>query len=85
LGNPAIDAAFDRVRYAENEAAHRLAIAGLNQAFIDDPPAVFLAWSEQARAISQRFVVPPLDAGRDPLAVMRMWTPRQDQRLASRN
>jgi ABC-type transport system substrate-binding protein len=84
-GNTTIDFALDRVRYAEDETAFRRAIAGMQQAFIDDPPAIFLAWREGARAISQRFVVPPLEAGRDPLATLRLWTPRTDERLASRN
>jgi len=84
-GNATIDRALDRVRYAEDETAYRQAVAGMQQAFIEDPPAVFLAWSERARAISQRFLVPPLEAGRDPLATMRLWTPHPDQRFASRN
>jgi len=57
----------------------------LQQAFTDDPAAVFLAWSERARAINKRFVVPPLEAGRDPLATLRLWTPRSDERVARRN
>jgi peptide/nickel transport system substrate-binding protein len=84
-GNSTTDAALDRVRYAEDEPAYRTAVAGLYQAFIDDPPAVFLAWSERARAISKRFLVPPLESGRDPLAIMRLWSPHQDQRFASSN
>src|SRR5262245_41054926 len=84
-GNATIDLALDRVRYAEDENAYRQAVAGMQQAFIDDPPAVFLAWSERAQAISQRFVVPPLDPGQNPLAILRLWTPRGDERVARRN
>jgi peptide/nickel transport system substrate-binding protein len=84
-GNATIDLALDRVRYAEDESAYRQAVAGMQQAFIEDPPAIFLAWSEGARAISQRFVVPPFEAGRDPLATLRLWTPRTDEKVASRN
>jgi peptide/nickel transport system substrate-binding protein len=84
-GNATIDHALDAARYAEDETSYRQAIAGLQQAFIEDPPAVFLAWSERARAISQRFVVPPLEAGRDPLATLRLWTPRNDERVARSN
>jgi len=84
-GNATIDLALDRARYAEDESAYRQAVAGVQQAFIDDPPAVFLAWSERAQAISQRFVVPPLDAGQNPLATLRLWTPRSDERVARRN
>jgi len=84
-GNATTDAAFDRVRYTEDESTYRSAVADLHQEFINDPPAVFLAWTERARAIGRRFVVPSLESGRDPLAVMRLWTPHPDQRLASRN
>jgi len=84
-GNPTIDTALDRARYAEDESAYRQAVAGLQQAFTDDPAAVFLAWSERARAINKRFIVPPLEAGRDPLATLRLWTPRSDERVARRN
>ena len=38
---------------------------------MDDPPAIFLAWSERARAVSNRFVVPPPEAGRDVLSTLR--------------
>jgi ABC-type transport system substrate-binding protein len=84
-GNATIDGALDRARSAEDESAYRQAVAGLQQAFTDDPAAVFLAWSERARAINKRFVVPPLEAGRDPLATLRLWTPRIDERVARRN
>jgi hypothetical protein len=57
----------------------------LQQTFLDDPPAVFLAWSERARAISRRFEVPPAEANRDILLTLRNWKPRNDNRLANRN
>jgi peptide/nickel transport system substrate-binding protein len=85
LGNSTIDAAFDRVRYAESEANYRQAVAGLQQAFLDDPPAIFLAWIESARAVSKRFEVPALEPGRDVLGTMRLWTPNNRVTLASRN
>jgi ABC-type transport system substrate-binding protein len=86
LGNPTVDSAFDRVGQVEDEAAYRQAVGRLQQAFLDDPPAIFLAWSERARAISKRFAVPPPEAGRDVLGTIRLWSPRNnDARLASRN
>ena len=45
---------------------------------IDDPPAIFLAWSERARAVSKRFVVPDAEPGRDILSTLRFWKPAED-------
>jgi len=85
FGNHTIDSAFDHVSQAENETTYRQAVSSLQQAFIDDPPAIFLAWSERARAISKRFAVPAPEAGRDVLLTLRLWTPRNGERIASRN
>jgi hypothetical protein len=58
----------------------------VQQAFVDDPPAILLAWGERARAVSKRFVVQPPDPQRpDVLATLRLWKPRNDNRFASRN
>ena len=75
LGTPSIDAAFDAVRHAGGEAQYADAVAGLQQAFMDDPPAIFLAWSVRARAISKRFKVPASEPGRDIVATLRLWKP----------
>jgi hypothetical protein len=85
FGNKAVDAAFDKARFAETESSFRDAVRGVDQAFRDDPPAILLAWSERARAISRRFDVPPADAGRDILFTLRQWKPRADAAFASRN
>lgn len=86
FGNQTIDTALDRVRHAPSEADYRQAVAGLQQAFMDDPPAIFLAWSVRARAVSRRFVVPPAEPGRDVLSTLRVWKPTSTgQQQASRN
>ena len=85
IGNATVDAVLDRVRHAETETEYRAAAAGLQDAFRDDPPAIFLAWSERARAVSKRFVVPTPDAGRDILSTLRLWTPRTNDMSTSRN
>jgi ABC-type transport system substrate-binding protein len=85
FGNRGVDAAFDRARHAETEQAYRQAVTALQQAFSDDPPAIFLAWLERARAVSKRFVVPPSEPGRDIVGTLRLWTPRNDERIANRN
>jgi hypothetical protein len=52
---------------------------------MDDPPAIFLAWSVRARAISNRFVVPPPEAGRDVIGTLRLWKPAAGVAQASQN
>jgi ABC-type transport system substrate-binding protein len=84
-GNATVDIALDRVRHAASDEDVRAAIGGLQQAFMDDPPAVFLAWSQRARAVSHRFVVPSPEQGRDILSNLRLWKPTTGQPQASRN
>src|SRR5438552_2075238 len=85
FGNPTIDAALDHVRNAGTDDQYRRAVASLQQAFADDPPAIFLAWSERARAVSKRFDVPTPEPGRDILSTLRLWKPTGEERRASRN
>lgn len=85
FGTSSADVALDRVRHAPSESAYRDAVAGLQQSFMDDPPAIFLAWSQQSRAVSTRFVVPTPEPGREILSNLRMWTPAADNSKAGRN
>jgi peptide/nickel transport system substrate-binding protein len=85
FGTGTSDAALDRVRNAQSEAEYRDAVAGLQQTFMDDPPAIFLAWSQRARAVSKRFIVPAAEPGRDILSTLRLWKPASDAKQASRN
>lgn len=86
FGSPGLDAALDGVRHAASDDEYRAAVAALQQTTVDDPPAIFLAWSERARAVSNRFDVSVTEPGRDILATLPFWTlsagPRQ---AASRN
>jgi peptide/nickel transport system substrate-binding protein len=84
FGSVTTDEAFDRVRYAETEADYRHAVTGLQQAFMDDPPAMFLAWSVGTRAFSKRFEV-PAEEGRDVLSTLRLWKPATARQQAIRN
>ena len=85
FGTATSDAALDRVRNSQSEAAYRDAVVGLQQAFMDDPPAIFLAWSQRARAVSKRFDV-VTEEGRDILGTLRLWKPTPDVRQpANRN
>jgi ABC-type transport system substrate-binding protein len=84
-GNKTVDAALDRVRHAPSEDSYKEAVLGLEQAFVDDPPAIFIAWSVRARAVSKRFDV-PVEEGRDILGTLRLWRPMTEARTqASRN
>jgi hypothetical protein len=85
FGTATTDAALDRVRNAQSEPLYRDAVAGLQQTFMDDPPAIFLAWSQRARAVSRRFIVPAAEPGRDILSTLRLWKPVGDTKQASRN
>jgi len=80
-----IDAALDRVRHAASDDEYRAGVTAFQQAIVDDPPAIFLAWGERARAVSRRFDVPVPEDGRDVLSTLRMWRPAPRQQIASRN
>jgi ABC-type transport system substrate-binding protein len=84
-GNATVDAALDRVRNATSDDEYRDGVRAVQQAFVDDPPALFLAWTERARAVSTRFTVIQPAPGRDILGTIGSWTPRNDERTASRN
>jgi peptide/nickel transport system substrate-binding protein len=72
--SPAVDEALDRVRHAANDDEYRAGVAAFQDAIVDDPPAIFLAWSQRARAVSRRFEV-PIEPGRDVLGTLRLWRP----------
>jgi ABC-type transport system substrate-binding protein len=80
-----IDAALDEVRHAASDDAYLKAVAGFQQAMLDDPPAIFLAWMERARAVTKHFDVPPVEAGRDIMAGLRQWKSSGLAQAASRN
>ncbi len=48
----------------------------------DDPPALFLAWSARARAISSEYEFPQ-EEGVDPMFTLWRWTPRVNALAAS--
>lgn len=86
LGNATVDGALDGLRRASSDDDYKRAVSGILRAFSDDPPAIFLAWSERARAVSRRFIVPAAEPGRDILSTLRLWKPTPDARQpASRN
>jgi ABC-type transport system substrate-binding protein len=70
----AVDGALDEVRHARSDDEYRAGVTKFQQAILDDPPAIFLAWDERARAVSRRFEV-PAEPGVDILLSLRMWKP----------
>jgi peptide/nickel transport system substrate-binding protein len=74
FSSAAVDAGLDDIRHAASDAEYHDGVARFQQAVIDDPPAIFLAWSERARAVSRRFEVPS-EPGVDILGTLRMWRP----------
>jgi peptide/nickel transport system substrate-binding protein len=79
--SPAVDDALDRVRHAANDDEYRAGVAAFQRAMVDDPPAIFLAWSQRARAVSTRFQV-PVEPGRDVLGTLRLWRPAADKQTS---
>jgi hypothetical protein len=73
------------VRHAASDDEYRSGVTAFQQAVVDEPPAIFLAWSERARAVSHRFDVPVPEDGRDVLSTLRLWRPTPNQQSASRN
>ncbi len=57
---------------------YKSAVGDFERAIAEDPPAVFLAWGERSRAVSNRFDVKP-QPGRDVLATLRLWRPTADK------
>ena len=51
------DAALEGIRRAQNESEYRDYFRRFQQATFENPPAVFLAWGESARAVNRRFEV----------------------------
>ncbi|MGB7217819.1 MAG: ABC transporter substrate-binding protein [Vicinamibacterales bacterium] len=83
-GSARVDAALDRIRQSSSDDEYRRAVAGFQQAVVDDPPAIFLAWRERARAVNRRFDV-ATEPGRDILTTLRLWRPVSGDKIASGN
>jgi peptide/nickel transport system substrate-binding protein len=75
--NAEVDRLFEVLRTTPNEAAVRSAVGRLQRVLLDDPPALFLAWNERARAIRREFVFPE-EPGVDPVFSLWNWRRRGD-------
>jgi peptide/nickel transport system substrate-binding protein len=72
--NPEAERLFEVLRTTINEGAVRSATSRLQSVLLEDPPALFLAWDQRARAVRREYNVPE-DAGQDPMLTMWQWTP----------
>ena len=70
--NAAADRWLDQLRFVGDEASVRAATSQLQRVMIEDPPALFIAWSERTGAVSKRLNVPPSTGG-DPLYALSKW------------
>jgi peptide/nickel transport system substrate-binding protein len=73
-GYTAADAVLDSIRGSRRDDEVRAGVARLATILHDDPPAVFLAWQETARAVSTKFDVAP-ERDRDIIANLWQWRP----------
>jgi len=82
-GYDAADGPLDRLRQATSDDETRSAVAELQQTLYDDPPAIFIAWPEAARAVRSTFEVPP-DSNPDVMGTLWRWKPVNAVMRASR-
>jgi peptide/nickel transport system substrate-binding protein len=85
ITSPHIDDALDRIRHAASDDEYRAGVTAFQQAMVDDPVALFLAWGERARAVSRRFEVVAPNKDRDILNTLRLWRPDAQQLATTRN
>ena len=72
---------FELLRTSTNEGAIRSAVSRLQRVLLDDPPALFLAWNQRARAVRRNFRV--AESGRDPLFTIWQWAENPDRQPVS--
>jgi peptide/nickel transport system substrate-binding protein len=79
FSSSAIDAALDAIDRAPDEKSYQTSVATFRKAIVDDPPAIFLAWGERARAVSTRFEVPS-GTSLETLRAIRLFRPVIEER-----
>jgi peptide/nickel transport system substrate-binding protein len=82
-GYTSADAALERIRRATSDEDVRSGVAELVRVFNEDPPAAFLAWQMQSRAVSAQFDV-LREPNRDVLSNLWQWRPVGTPQYASR-
>jgi len=71
--NALVDVALDAALTAPGDRQFSEAIRQFEAAVHDDPPAIFLAWSQTVQAVSRRFAIPAENDGRDAIHVLGRW------------
>ncbi len=71
-----VDAALDAVRRNGGESVVRASTGQLQRAFANNPPGIFIAWSERSRAVSRRIEVPTA-TGLGPFQPFAKWRVRR--------
>jgi ABC-type transport system substrate-binding protein len=79
-----VDDALGAIQHAPDASTYRSAVARFQRAIVQDPPAIFLAWSERTRAVSRRFAV-QAEPGQDILRTLRVWRPATDTLMVNPN
>ncbi len=84
FASAAVDESLDLVRHAPDDAVYKAGVAAFQRAIVDDPPAIFLAWSHRALVVSRKY-----DVGADPsgdvLKTLHAWRVAGDERRVARN
>jgi ABC-type oligopeptide transport system substrate-binding subunit len=75
--NTEVERLFGVLRTTTNEAAIRSATGDLQRELLNDPPAIFIAWNERARAVRREFQIEqdPRRDPTDPIYTIWRWTP----------
>jgi peptide/nickel transport system substrate-binding protein len=80
--NPDAERLFEILRSESNEGAVRSATRRLQSVFLEDPPALFLAWNQRARAIRSDVEINQ-ESDQDPMLTMWRWGPTTERPLVS--
>jgi ABC-type oligopeptide transport system substrate-binding subunit len=70
--NPETETLFESLHAATSDSQARPIIRALQTAFAQNPPAIFLAWNERARAVRGDFQI-AVEQGTDPLPRLWQW------------
>ena len=70
--NPEVQALYDSLRDATSDTEVRSLTRSLQEAFRRNPPAIFLAWNERARAVPGDFQI-AVERDTDPLPNLWQW------------
>ncbi len=76
-----MDTALDAIRHATSDDDYKGGVAAFQRAIAADPPAIFLAWGERIRAVSNRFTLP--NVGADVWPYLRLWRPADEAAMMS--